>query len=234
MVGGQCHIVDFGCAVRLGRVQDDQVGQRPKFRWWMLQGVSSVWQCRRAGWKLSRFVWLLYWEEWVQECGGMQMRGKRWRRGMFFIISCSIIQKVNFVTGSLTINAAYPATRTVLGVAHIKSLRGLVLNLSVPFLLSPFTAYLAHLCTQLHTDGVTPRQLSDTQTVELTKKDSCCSIGGACCSTASTVKSPCSNESTKLPSTTLPSTCCAKWDDCEFHSRRIANYMVQVLVKWQK
>ena len=48
------------------------------------------------------------------------------------IVSCSI-QKVDIVTGSLAMYAAYLATRTVLGVAHIGSLRGLVLNWSVPF-----------------------------------------------------------------------------------------------------
>jgi len=61
----------------------------------------------------------------------------------------------------------------------------------------------------LHTNIVTPRQMSGTQTAEVTEKDGCSTkvIGGACCST---VKRPCSNESTNLPPTTLTSTCCAE------------------------
>ena len=47
------------------------------------------------------------------------------------IVSYSI-QTDDFVTGSPTMHVAYLATWKVLGVAHIGSLRGLVLNLSVP------------------------------------------------------------------------------------------------------
>ena len=59
------------------------------------------------------------------------------------IVPCSI-QTVDFVTGSPTMHVAHLAIRTVLGVAHIDSLKGLVLNLLVLFFLSPFTACLAH------------------------------------------------------------------------------------------
>ena len=56
------------------------------------------------------------------------------------IVSCSI-QTVDLVTGSPTMHVAYLATPTVLGVVHIGSLRGLVLDLSVLF--SPFLSLLS-------------------------------------------------------------------------------------------
>ena len=133
------------------------------------------------------------------------------------------------MTGSPAMHVAYLATWTVLSVAHIGLLKGLVLNLSASFLFLSRPVLLINIYTQLHTEISTPRQLSGAQT-ELIKKDGCSStaIGGACCSIASTVKGPCSNgstnlplsstcaksscsnESIKLPSTVLPSTCCTK------------------------